>query len=139
MKRMHIHIVADDLEASTAFYTALFGQGPTVSKPDYAKWRIDNPRVNLAVSATGSKSAGIEHVGIEVDTDEERAEIETRLRSSEVKMVDEADAHCCYAHSQKHWTADPQNVVWEIFQTEAAIEVYGDETGPEMATATCCG
>lgn len=137
MKRIHIHIVADDLEQSTAFYTAMFGQGPTIAKPDYAKWRLENPRVNLAVSATGSKSAGIEHLGIEVDSSEEREAIESGLRKASIQTVDEADANCCYAESQKHWTQDPQNVIWEIFHTHGETTEYGDETGPELAT--CCG
>lgn len=140
MKRMHVHVGVDDLEQSTRFYSALFGAEPNVTKPDYAKWLLDDPRLNFAISA-GHATLGIEHLGIQVEDDAELAEIYGRLRAADHPVLDEGATTCCYAKSTKSWIADPQGVVWETFLTNGESTVYGG--GPALASlaatsGTCC-
>ena len=127
MKRMHIHISVDDLASSERFYSAMFGQGPTVSKGDYAKWELENPSINLAISEREGKVPGIDHVGIQVDSDAELGQLHARLSDARYATVEQRAAQCCYAESDKHWAADPAGVVWEMFHTMGEATVYGED------------
>jgi len=144
MNRLHIHIGVSDLDRSIGFYTSLFGQEPHVKKPDYAKWQLDDPRVNFAVSTQAAKR-GVDHLGIQVDSDAQLAEISGRLTAAGHGTRDEPGAACCYARSDKAWAADPEDLSWELFHTTGAIETYhGEEDSccarPEKVEATaCCG
>jgi len=124
MKRMHVHVAVEDLAQSVRFYATLFAAEPTVLKPDYAKWMLEDPRVNFAISARGA-NAGIEHLGIQVENETELAEVYDRLRRAERPVVEEKATTCCYAHSDKQWIADPQGVAWETFLTTGEATVYG--------------
>lgn len=146
MKRLHVHVSVDDLVGSVTFYTALFGAGPTVSKPDYAKWMLDNPCVNFAISARGGK-AGVDHFGIQVETPEELSEVYGRLRQAERPVLEEGATTCCYANSEKAWTSDPQGLLWESFLTTGDSTVYGDDGalkglraggGAKAESSPCC-
>lgn len=124
MKRMDVHVGVDDLAQSTRFYSSLFGTEPTVSKRDYAKWMLDDPRLNFAISA-GHATRGIEHLGIQVEDDAELAEVYSRLRDADAPVLEEGATSCCYAKSTKSWIADPQGVVWEAFLTVGESTIYG--------------
>ena len=119
MKRLHVNVNVDDIEASTRFYTALFAAEPTVKKPDYARWMLEDPRVNFAISLCGS-TAGVNHLGIQAEEPEELKEVYLRLDRAGGATLDEGETTCCYAHSTKQWIEDPQGVVWEAFQTHGA-------------------
>ncbi len=142
MKRLHVHVGVNDLDQSIGFYSTLFGTEPAVVKPDYAKWMLEDPRVNFAISA-GNAHKGVEHLGIQVESDEELQEVYGRLKAADRPMLEEGATTCCYAKSEKSWIADPQGVVWEAFFTNGEAIVYGDN--PELsalsvnaADATCC-
>jgi catechol 2,3-dioxygenase-like lactoylglutathione lyase family enzyme len=135
MKRLHIHISAADLEATKRFYSALFGQAPTVDKPDYMKWMLDDPRINLAVSQRDGATRGVDHVGIQVDSDDELEALNTALVAAEQSTLAEPDAQCCYASSNKHWTRDPQGVIWEMFHTMDEAPTYGHDLRDEIPHA----
>lgn len=139
MKRFHVHVAVDDLAGSRAFYTRLFGAEPAVVRHDYAKWMIEDPRINFAIS-TGRNRGGIEHLGLQADSAEELAEIRERLVSAGNAVADEPGANCCYAHSDKHWTVDPQGIAWESFHTLDAIPVYGADTRSvqKLEKSACC-
>lgn len=139
MKRFHVHVHVDDLDQSIRFYSTLFGVEPAVTRRDYAKWMLDDPRLNFALS-TGASTSGIGHVGLQVDGPEELAEIAARGQAAELGGVAERDARCCYAKSNKHWFTDPQGVVWETFESLGAIDTYGeDRAAPIEATSACGG
>ena len=135
MKRMHVHVGVDDLAASTAFYATLFGAEPTVARADYAKWMLDDPRVNVAIS-TGHAARGIEHLGIQVETAAELAEVQGRLRGAGRPVLEEGATTCCYAKSEKSWVSDPQDIVWEAFVTNGEVTHYGEGPALETITAT---
>ena len=137
MKRLHVHVSVEDLAQSIRFYTTLFAAGPTVQKPDYAKWMLDDPRVNFAVSKRGA-AAGVEHLGIEVETREELSEVRQRLRRGEWPTPEENSTTCCYAKSEKAWIHDPQGVAWETFLTTGESTVYGDGADLDAAGGSCC-
>ncbi len=141
MKRFHVHVSVKDLAQSVRFYSTLFGAEPSVLKDDYAKWMLEDPRVNFAIS-TRAFSAGVDHLGLQVDDGEELAALEERLRRADAAMLTESDTTCCYARSDKHWVADPQGVAWEAFHTLGEAPVYG--TTPtardsDAAAGACCG
>ena len=142
MKRLHVHVGVDDLTQSIGFYSTLFGAAPTVTKGDYAKWMLDDPRVNFAISS-GNAHKGVEHLGIQVETAGELQEVYGRLKAADRPVLEEGATTCCYAKSEKSWIADPQGVVWEAFLTNGEATVYGDS--PELsalsanaAEANCC-
>jgi len=143
MKRFHVNLAVRDLGASIRFYRTLFGQAPSVSKPDYAKWMLDDPRVNF--SLTRSKgAAGINHVGLQADTLPELGEIQERLRSAGETTFEQPEAECCYARSSKTWVRDPDAVAWETFVTHEDIPYFGSDTAsadrPKTENADrCCG
>lgn len=139
MKRLHVHVSVDDLATSTQFYSTLFATPPSVIKPDYAKWMLDNPRVNFAISTRSGKS-GLDHLGIQVETEAELHEVYARLKKADRPVLEEGATTCCYAESEKAWIADPQGLSWETFLTSGESTVYGDsvDLGPIRTTAPCC-
>jgi catechol 2,3-dioxygenase-like lactoylglutathione lyase family enzyme len=138
MKRFHVHVAVDDLEANVRFYSTVFGAQPTVSKPDYAKWMLEDPKVNFAISQRGAK-AGLDHLGFQVDSDEELTAMRGQIAAAEIAAVDQPDAQCCYARSDKYWTTDPQGIAWETYRTLGEAEIYGaDVNEVPKAAAACC-
>jgi len=127
MKRMHLHVGVADLDASISFYTGLFGTEPTVAKADYAKWMLEDPRVNFAISSKHDAVKGIEHIGIQSETPEELGEVYARLEAAGRPVLEEGATTCCYAKSEKSWITDPDGVVWEAFLTNGEATVYGDK------------
>ena len=123
MNRFHVHLNVVDLPSSVRFYTQLFAAEPTVSKPDYAKWMLDNPRVNFAISNTG-REPGIDHLGIQVESEDDLAELGHRLDAAGGTVIPEDAAVCCYAKSDKLWTEDPQGTRWETFHTTGEATTY---------------
>jgi catechol 2,3-dioxygenase-like lactoylglutathione lyase family enzyme len=138
MKRLHVHVAVHDLEKSIRFYSALFAAGPSVKKADYAKWMLEDPRVNFAISARGAK-AGLDHLGIQAENDAELEQIGSRLAQADVSVMPQKGAACCYAKSDKYWTVDPQGIAWESFHTLDSVPVYGgDSFKKEANKAACC-
>lgn len=140
MKRMHIHVSVENLSDSIQFYRAMFGNAePTVVKHDYCKWELSDPAVNFAISQRGAKP-GIDHVGIQVETDAELAEMNARFAATQLPVETQTGTTCCYAKSDKAWTVDPQGVAWETFRTLEAAPVYGQsrEAAQAAAAAACC-
>ena len=125
MKRFHVHIVVEDIAASIRFYSTVFGAAPAVVEPDYAKWMAEDPRINFAISKRGS-ATGIDHLGIQVDSDEELTALRKQVAAAEIAALDQPNSDCCYARSDKYWTTDPQGIAWETFHTLETIPVYGD-------------
>jgi catechol 2,3-dioxygenase-like lactoylglutathione lyase family enzyme len=151
MKRLHVHIAVEDLNKSIGFYSTLFGANPTVVKHDYAKWLLDDPRVNLAISQRG-RIAGVDHLGIQVESDGELRELATRLKAAGEQTRDQDATTCCYAQSHKAWVNDPSGVSWETFFTFGEAVIYGEDEPdasrekqssrcpvPANATQACCG
>lgn len=137
MKRLHVSLAVDDLAASIRFYAALFGAAPTVSKPDYAKWRLDDPRVNLSLTARG-RAPGLDHLGIQAETPAELAEVTGRLAAAGAPLGDQGAVTCCYARSEKAWARDPQGIRWEAFHTFAASDTFSDNAAEDTAEASPC-
>jgi catechol-2,3-dioxygenase len=144
MKRLHVHVSVDDLAQSVRFYSALFAAEPAVTKPDYAKWMLEDPRVNFAISTRGDQT-GLDHLGIQVETKEELSDVYTRLQQADRPVLEEGATTCCYAKSEKAWITDPQGLSWETFLTSGESTVYGDsvDLGPIRTTAAapqgaCC-
>lgn len=144
MKRLHVHVGVHNLDRSVQFYSALFAAEPTVTKPDYAKWMLDDPRVNFAISTTQS-SPGVRHLGIQVESGDELQEVYARLKQADAPVFEEGETTCCYARSEKSWIDDPQGVVWETFLSAGATTTYGggaEGAAPESQTAKpaapCC-
>lgn len=146
MNRLHLHVSVEDLAQSIRFYETLFGAPPSVVKDDYAKWMLEDPRVNLAISQRG-RPAGIDHVGVQAETPAELAAIAARLKAAGEKTFDEEAATCCYARSDKHWVSDPSGLRWETFFTFGEATTYGEAPAESQATeaaetsptAACCG
>jgi len=136
VKRLHVHIAVDDLERSRAFYTVLFGAEPSVRKPDYAKWMLDDPRVNLAISKRPGRPAGIDHLGIQTGGGGELRELAARLKAAGETTRDQEAATCCYARSNKAWVNDPNGLRWETFFTFGEATVYGEDEA--AAKTSCC-
>jgi catechol 2,3-dioxygenase-like lactoylglutathione lyase family enzyme len=135
MKRFHVHVAVQDLPASIRFYSSVFGAQPSVLKPDYAKWMLEDPRVNFAISQR-SGALGVNHLGIQVDSAEELTRLREQVAAAEIEARDEKAANCCYARSDKYWVQDPQGVAWETFHTLAGIPVYG-QPAAELEGACC--
>jgi catechol 2,3-dioxygenase-like lactoylglutathione lyase family enzyme len=134
MKRLHVHVGVTDLDQSIRFYSALFGAPPTLVRDDYAKWMLDDPRVNFAISH-GHAAPGIEHLGIQAETSEELAEVTARLADAARPVLQEGETTCCYARSEKSWTSDPQGVVWEAFHTMEQARTYGSSPALDTLAA----
>ncbi|MBS0383535.1 MAG: VOC family protein [Proteobacteria bacterium] len=137
MKRFHVHVSVNDLDASIGFYSTLFGTAPSVRKPDYAKWMLDDPRVNFAISQRGG-APGVDHLGLQADDDAELQAIGDRLLAADKVALAERGTTCCYAHSDKYWAEDPQGVRWETFHTHGEATTYSTPEH-EQAGAVCCG
>jgi catechol 2,3-dioxygenase-like lactoylglutathione lyase family enzyme len=143
MKRFHVHVRVDDLDSSVRFYSTLFGAEPAVKKSDYAKWMLDDPRVNFAITS-GSTSAGLDHLGLQVESDEDLATIAARLTAAGQSVVKQENAACCYARGNKGWVSDPNGISWETFHTFGENTVYGNDIAPRPAAAkpqdsdSCC-
>jgi catechol-2,3-dioxygenase len=138
MKRLHIHVSVDDVAASIRFYNTLFAAEPTVTKTDYAKWMLEDPRVNFAISKRGG-TAGIRRLGIQVEDRAELADVYTRLKRAEAPVLEEGATTCCYAKSEKSWIEDPQGIQWETFLTTGESTVYGTDPVMEARINSCCG
>lgn len=141
MKRLHLHVSVPDLAQSIPFYETLFGAAPSVVKGDYAKWMLEDPRVNFAISQR-DRAAGVDHVGIQTDTSEELAELAARLKAAGAQTFDQEATTCCYAQSDKSWVSDPAGVRWETFYTFGDATTYGEEEPIDIAGAAssaCCG
>lgn len=137
MKRFHVHVAVSDLEQSTRFYSAMFGIEPTVLKNDYAKWMLDDPRINFAISErTGTQ--GVNHLGFQAESAEELEEIHSRLQSADTSIAAEKGVNCCYAKSDKYWVQDPTGIAWESFRSLESIPFYGEQShkGAEGAAST---
>ncbi len=141
MKRLHVHVAVHDLQQSIRFYSALFAAEPALKKEDYAKWMLEDPRVNFAISTRGRK-AGLDHLGIQAENGAELEEIGSRLAQADVSLLPQKGASCCYAKSDKYWTLDPQGIAWESFHTLDSVPVYGSdartEAAPAEQKAACC-
>src|SRR5579862_1085480 len=142
MKRLHVHVGVKDLSASIRFYRELFGAEPVVTKDDYAKWMLEDPRVNFAISQR-NEATGVDHLGIQVEDRAELTEVYARLKRAEGPVIEEGQTTCCYAQSEKSWIEDPQGVQWETFLTTGESTVYGtDEIRPkseqQAVAASCC-
>ena len=143
MKRLHVHVSVEDIPRSVGFYSALFAAQPTVVKSDYAKWMLDDPCVNFAISTRG-REPGLDHLGIQVENQEELHEVYGRLRQAGGNITEQGQTACCYAKSEKSWIDDPAGIAWETFHTTGASTTYGDGTGEREARvahakeAACC-
>ena len=135
MKRFHVHMHVDDLAKSIAFYSRLFAAEPARVETDYAKWMLEDPRVNFAISTRGDKP-GVDHLGFQVDEADELAELKARAQGADMALLDEGATTCCYARSDKHWITDPQGVAWEHFHTLGNIPVFNEATAQQPAKTT---
>lgn len=139
MNRLHVHVAVRDLAESVRYYTTLFDSAPTVCKDDYAKWMLEEPRVNFAISARG-RVPGVDHLGIQVEEPQQLAAITARLSAAKNTTREESDAHCCYARSDKTWSTDPSGIRWESFHTHGDITTYGLDTAAAGSKPACgCG
>ena len=157
MKRIHIHIGVEKLEESIRFYSTVFGAEPVKVKPDYAKWMLEDPRVNFAISTRASKN-GVDHLGIQVDENEELEELRARVKAADLAVFDEGATICCYAKSDKSWVQDPTGIAWETYRTMKDAQIFSSKVVdkdsaccsprpaaqseccvPSEKTAGCCG
>jgi hypothetical protein len=139
MKRFHVHAHVSDLAASINFYSKLFAAAPTRTESDYAKWMLDDPRINFAISTRGS-TLGVDHLGLQADTTEELAELKARADAADMVQLDQGTTTCCYARSEKHWVTDPQGIAWEHFHTLGNVALFGSVPPKPAATvAPACG
>lgn len=136
MKRFHVHMHVDDLAQNIAFYSKLFGAEPTRQESDYAKWMLEDPRINFAISTRGSAKPGLDHLGFQVDDATELAALKAQAEAADMAMLDEGETTCCYARSEKHWITDPQGVAWEHFHSLGDIPVFNESAIP--TGAACC-
>lgn len=150
MKRLHIHLAVENLDQNIAFYSTLFGAQPSVQQPDYAKWMLDDPRVNFAIS-NRSTQIGLDHLGIQAENEQELQAIKQQLDATQAPIKAQEGAACCYARSDKHWITDPQGIAWESFHTLEGIPTFNDQKAPsdgenpfayhpaETKKSSCCG
>lgn len=144
MKRFHVHVGVTDIDKSVAFYSHLFGAEPAFVKADYAKWMLDDPRINFAISMREDAVKGVEHIGLQVEDKGELEAVYDRLKAADRPVMEEGETTCCYAQSEKSWIADPDGVVWEAFLTEGESTTYGgspdfDQLASSNAgSAACC-
>ena len=136
MKRLHVHVAVADLGTSIRFYSTLFGVGPAVRESDYAKWMLEDPRVNFAISARGRRP-GLDHLGLQTESSEELREVAARLAAAGESVLEQTDAACCYARSDKAWVQDPQGLRWESFHSHGALTRYGEDAAPATGPACC--
>ena len=137
MKRFHVHVHVEDLDKSIGFYSKLFAAEPTRVEGDYAKWMLEDPRLNFAISTRGSK-AGIDHLGFQTDDPAELAGMKARAEAADMALLDEGETTCCYARSEKHWVTDPQGIAWEHFHTLGNIPVFSEAQAQAATASACC-
>ena len=137
MKRCHLHMGVENLEESIQFYSTMFGQKPTKVKNDYAKWMLDDPRINFAIS-TRVLTQGVDHLGIQVDEESELSEITERLKNAQLKIFGEGESTCCYAESKKAWVQDPSGIPWEAYRTMADADVFRQKPKVALGEKSCC-
>ncbi len=137
MKRFHVHAHVQDLQASVAFYSKMFAAEPTRLETDYAKWMLEDPRINFAISTRGIQS-GVDHLGFQTDSTEELAELKQRATEADMTLMDEGATSCCYARSEKHWVTDPQGIAWEHFHTLENIPVFSESVAVRVPDASAC-
>ena len=139
MKRFHVHVSVSDLAQSIRFYSTIFGTAPAVEKDDYAKWMLDDPRINFAISQRGDKP-GVNHLGLQVDSESELAMLRQQVTAADIAADDEPGANCCYALSDKYWVQDPQGIAWETFHTLGTIPTFGSDhlVAAEKGASACC-
>jgi len=139
VKRFHVHVGVNNIAESVRFYSHMFGAEPTVLKDDYAKWMVEDPRINFAISARGSQP-GVNHLGLQVDTGDELDAMRAQLAAADASLVEEVGAKCCYAESDKYWVTDPQGVAWETYHSLGSIPRFGsgDEATESSAASACC-
>ncbi|HXV81841.1 MAG TPA: ArsI/CadI family heavy metal resistance metalloenzyme [Candidatus Binatia bacterium] len=146
MKRIHIHIGVEKLDESLRFYSAIFGAKPVKTKPDYAKWMLEDPRVNFAISTRASKN-GVDHLGIQVDDQDELQEIRARVKAADMAVFEEGETVCCYAKSEKSWVQDPAGIAWEAYRTMEDAQIFSSKVAasesaccaePSVSQAACC-
>jgi catechol 2,3-dioxygenase-like lactoylglutathione lyase family enzyme len=135
MKRFHVHVAVDDLDTNIRFYSNVFGAPPMVLKPDYAKWMLEDPRVNFAISKQ-ALNPGVDHLGVQVDSEQELTALREQVAAAEIGALDQPNAECCYARSDKYWITDPQGIAWETFHTLDSVPVYGKTA--RSGSAACC-
>lgn len=139
MKRFHVHVAVQDLDAGIRFYSALFGAEPTVRKPDYAKWMVEDPRINFAISSRGDgRRTGVNHLGLQVDSDEELEALRSQAAQADLAAHAEQGVNCCYAKSNKYWYTDPAGVAWETYHSLGQVEFYGDDPVQPATGEACC-
>jgi hypothetical protein len=137
MKRFHVHVSVSDIATAVRFYSSIFGAAPTVNKPDYAKWILQDPRVNFAISNRGN-ALGVNHLGIQVESSEGLAEVREQLASADSAVVKQTDTSCCYSRSDKYWITDPAGIAWEAFHSLDAVPTYGEDTRENATDGACC-
>lgn len=137
MKRFHVHVAVDDLPESIRFYSTLFGAQPSVRESDYAKWMLEDPRVNFAISSRG-REAGVNHLGFQVDTAAELTGMRAQLEAADQSLVEQTAIVCCYARSDKYWVTDPSGIAWETFHSLGAVPVYGEGDRVDTEASSCC-
>ena len=137
MKRFHVHAHVEDLQASIAFYSRMFAAPPVRVESDYAKWMLDDPRINFAISTRGSK-LGVDHLGIQTDTEQELVALREQAEAADLTLQDVGETTCCYARSDKYWVTDPQGIAWEQFHTLDSIPVFSEARPAAAAEAACC-
>ncbi len=137
MKRLHVHVSVDDLAKSIQFYSTLFAAEPTVTKDDYAKWMLEDPRVNFAISQRGG-APGVNHLGLQTDSDDELEVLHGLLQQAEVSAQAEQNIGCCYARSNKYWVTDPTGIAWETFHTLGSVPTFDGAEPKEASTGACC-
>lgn len=137
MKRFHVHLSVNNLNDSVQFYSKLFGETPAVEKPDYAKWMLEDPRINFAISQRGHV-AGVNHLGFQVDSDEELKQLRQQADTAGLNALEQTATACCYAESNKHWLQDPQGIAWETYHTLGSVPVFGDDNAPAQSDDSAC-
>lgn len=137
MKRFHVHAHVQDLRESIAFYSKMFAAEPARVEADYAKWMLEDPRINFAISTRGGKP-GVDHLGIQTDDADELAELKSRAQAADMTLLDEGETTCCYARSEKHWVTDPQGIAWEHFHTLGGIPVFSEGAESAPQAPACC-
>jgi hypothetical protein len=137
MKRFHVHAHVADLPASIAFYSRMFAAEPTRVENDYAKWMLEDPRINFAISTRGSQ-LGVDHLGIQTDTEEELADLKAQAEAADMTLQDVGETTCCYARSDKYWVTDPQGIAWEQFHTLGNIPVFSESAPARQEAASAC-
>lgn len=136
MKRFHVHVSVDDLDKNIRFYSTMFGVEPTVVKDDYAKWMLDDPRINFAISRRGG-GMGLNHLGIQVDSEQELADLRAQVAAAGSGLIEQSGAQCCYAESNKYWTTDPQGIAWETYHSYGDIPIFGADTLGDTSSGCC--